>query len=51
VALPFGLMAAWLLWHHNGHRQRLKQAIVLTLVAAHVHGLGLVAGLALAHHL
>jgi 1,4-dihydroxy-2-naphthoate octaprenyltransferase len=47
VALPFGLMAAWLLWHHNGHRQRLKQAIVLTLVAAHVHGLGLVAGLVL----
>lgn len=45
VALPPALAAAWLLWHHMGNRQRLKQAIVLTLIAAHVHGLGLILGL------
>jgi 1,4-dihydroxy-2-naphthoate octaprenyltransferase len=49
VALPIGLVAAWLLWHHSSERKRLKQAIVLTLVAAHVHGLGLVVGLLLPH--
>jgi 1,4-dihydroxy-2-naphthoate octaprenyltransferase len=49
VALPPALGAGWLLWHHVGNRQRLKQAIVLTLVAAHVHGLGLVVGLVLPH--
>ena len=49
VSLPLGLIAAWLLWHHGHDRKRLKLAIVLTLLAAHLHGLGLVVGLLLPH--
>jgi len=47
LALPLALRAAWLLWRHGVERRRLKQAIVLTLLSAHIHGLGLVAGLIL----
>lgn len=49
VALPPGLAAAWLLWHHSDDRPQLKRAIVLALSAAHLHGLGLMAGLLLPH--
>jgi len=50
LALPPALWAAWLLWHQGDQRGPLQRAVVLTLVATHVHGLGLMAGLLLPHH-
>ena len=50
VALPPALWAAWLLWTRNSDRVQLRRAIVLTLLATHVHGLGLVAGLLQPHY-
>ncbi len=49
LSLPLGLRAAWLLWQHNrqGDTTKLRQAIVLTIVAANLHGLALAVGLLL----
>ena len=45
VALPASLAAAALLWRHAEDRARLRLAIVLTILAALLHGLGLMGGL------
>lgn len=50
LALVPGTWAAGLLWHRPADdRRQLRHAIVLTLWATHLHGLGLVAGLLLPH--
>ena len=45
VSAPFSGAAAVLLWRRAGAPERLRSAIVLTIVAACVHGLGMAAGL------
>lgn len=45
LSAPLTLTAAALLWRHARTPQRLRPAIVLTLAAAHVHGLAMAAGL------
>lgn len=50
VALPLAMWAAWLLWTQPSDRTQLRRAIVLTLLATHVHGVGLVVGLLQPHH-
>ena len=45
LSLPFSGAAALLLWRHAATPERLRPAIVLTIVAACVHGLGMAAGL------
>lgn len=49
ISLPPAVWASRLLWHHGDQRTPRKRAIVLTLVAAHLHGLGLIMGLVLPH--
>ena len=46
ASLPLSLAAAWLLWRHAGQPSRLRPAIMLTIGAGIVHGLGMAAGLA-----
>jgi 1,4-dihydroxy-2-naphthoate polyprenyltransferase len=45
VSLPVSLVAAALVWRHAQQPQRLRLAIVLTIVAAVLHGLGMAGGL------
>lgn len=44
VSLPISLWAGVLLWQHGSQAQQLKPAIVLTIVAAVVHGLAMAVG-------
>lgn len=45
IALLPGLAAAALLFRHHHHPDRLRPAVGLTIVTAHLHGLGLALGL------
>ena len=44
-SLPLSLMAALMLWRWRRQAHRLRPAIVLTIAAATVHGLGMALGL------
>lgn len=46
VSLPLSLAAAWLIWRHARDPDRLRPAIMLTIAAGVLHGLGMAAGLA-----
>ena len=45
LSLPFSGAAAVLLWQRADAPERLRSAIVLTILAACVHGLGMAGGL------
>jgi len=45
LSAPFSLAAAVLLWQRSANPERLRPAIVLTILAACVHGLGMAGGL------
>lgn len=45
ISLPFSLLAAWFLFRHARAPERLKPAIVLTIVSALVHGLAMAFGI------
>ncbi len=49
LSLPFSLAAASILWNERHAPQRLRPAIVLTIAAALLHGIGQAAGLLLTH--
>ncbi len=46
VSLPLSLAGAWLLWRQAERPTKLRPAIMLTISAGVVHGLGMAAGLA-----
>ena len=46
ISLPLSLAGAWLIWRHAEKPAQLRPAIMLTIGAGAVHGLGMAGGLA-----